>query len=69
KEQAGFYGMIENIDENMGRLAEKLKEWDLYKNTVVIFMSDNGMTGGGSGQGREGSSRRAIHSSMGTRPG
>jgi arylsulfatase len=50
KEQAGFYGMIENIDENMGRLAEKLEEWDLYKNTVVIFMSDNGMTGGGSGQ-------------------
>ncbi|MEQ1859230.1 MAG: arylsulfatase [Chthoniobacteraceae bacterium] len=50
KEQAGFYGMIENIDENMGRLAEKLKEWDLYKNTIVIFMSDNGMTGGGSGQ-------------------
>jgi arylsulfatase A-like enzyme len=49
KDQAGFYGMIENIDENMGRLAEKLKEWDLYKNTVVIFMSDNGTTGGGSG--------------------
>lgn len=49
KEQAGFYGMIENIDENMGRLAEKLKAWDLDKNTVVIFMSDNGTTGGGSG--------------------
>lgn len=48
-EQAGFYGMIENIDENIGRLAEKLKEWDLYKNTVVIFMSDNGTTGGGPG--------------------
>lgn len=49
KDQAGFYGMIENIDENMGRLAEKLKAWDLEKNTVVIFMSDNGTTGGGSG--------------------
>ena len=48
---AGFYGMIENIDENMGRLAEKLEEWDLYKNTIVIFMSDNGMTGNGSGRG------------------
>jgi len=46
KDQAGFFGMIENIDENMGRLAEKLKEWDLYKNTVVIFMSDNGTAGG-----------------------
>ncbi len=48
---AGFYGMIENIDENMGRLAAKLDEWDLYKNTIVIFMSDNGMTGNGSGRG------------------
>jgi arylsulfatase len=49
--QAGFYGMIENIDENMGRLLIKLDEWNLLRNTVVIFMSDNGMTGGGSGRG------------------
>ena len=48
--QAGFYGMIENIDENMGRLMGKLKEWDLFKDTILIFMSDNGMTGGGSGR-------------------
>ena len=50
KTQAGFYGMIENIDENMGRLMDKLQEWDLYKDTILIFMSDNGMTGGGSGR-------------------
>ena len=50
KDQAGFYGMIENIDENMGRLLTTMKQWDLFKNTVVIFMSDNGMTGGGSGK-------------------
>ena len=48
--QAGFYGMIENIDENMGRLMGKLKDWNLYKDTILIFMSDNGMTGGGSGR-------------------
>ena len=47
---AGFYGMIENIDTNLGLTLEKLKAWDLMENTVVIFMSDNGMTGGGSGQ-------------------
>ncbi len=47
KDQAGFYGMIENIDENMGRLAAKLTEWGLTQNTVLIFMSDNGMSGGG----------------------
>jgi arylsulfatase len=43
---AGFYGMIENIDENMGRLMEKLDQWDLSKNTILIFMSDNGSVGG-----------------------
>ena len=47
---AGFYGMIENIDENMGRLMAKLAEWKLEENTILIFLSDNGMTGGGSGR-------------------
>ena len=42
--------MIENIDENMGRLMGKLEEWDLFRDTILIFMSDNGMTGGGSGR-------------------
>lgn len=49
---AGFYGMIENIDENMGHLMKKLAEWDLEENTVLIFMSDNGMTGAGAGASR-----------------
>lgn len=44
-DQAGFYGMVENIDENMGRLIAKLEQWNLTQNTVLIFMSDNGMTG------------------------
>jgi arylsulfatase len=48
-EQAGFYGMVENIDENIGLLNSKLDEWKLSENTLLIFMSDNGMTGGGSG--------------------
>ena len=50
KNEAGFYGMIENIDENVGRLMGKLEQWKLLDNTLVIFMSDNGMTGGGSGR-------------------
>jgi len=51
QQQAGFYGMIENIDENVGRLMGRLEAWDLLSNTLIIFMSDNGMTGGGSGRG------------------
>jgi arylsulfatase A-like enzyme len=49
-EQASYYGMIENIDANVGRLMSKLNSLGLMKNTVIIFMSDNGMTGGGSGK-------------------
>ena len=43
---AEFYGMIENIDENMGRLDAKLTELGLHENTVVIFMTDNGTAAG-----------------------
>ncbi len=34
--------MISNIDENFGKLLERLKEWGLERNTLVIFMTDNG---------------------------
>src|SRR5262249_50569156 len=43
---ANFYGMITNIDENMGRLLERLKEWGLEENTILIFMTDNGSAAG-----------------------
>ena len=49
-QQAGFYGMIENIDENVARLLDYLANRQLFDDTLIIFMSDNGMTGGGSGQ-------------------
>ncbi|MGB6043990.1 MAG: arylsulfatase [Pirellulales bacterium] len=47
KTQANFYGMIENIDDNVGALMEKLRAWDIEDNTLVIFMTDNGRTGNG----------------------
>ena len=43
---AKFYGMIANIDDNVGRLLAKLKEWGLENDTLVIFMNDNGGTAG-----------------------
>ena len=43
---AKFYGMIENIDDNFGRLLGKLREWGVEENTLVIFMTDNGGTAG-----------------------
>ena len=41
-----FYGMITNIDENFGRLRTKLAELGLEDNTILIFMTDNGSSGG-----------------------
>ena len=42
KDVAKFFGMIANIDDNVGRLMAKLKEWGLEENTLVIIMNDNG---------------------------
>ena len=43
---AAFYGMITNIDENFGIMEEKLAEWGLKENTIVIFTTDNGSSAG-----------------------
>jgi arylsulfatase len=45
-ETAKFFGMIENIDFNFGRLLDKLSEWNLANDSLVIFMTDNGGTNG-----------------------
>lgn len=36
------YGMMTNIDENIGRLITDLRKQDLLENTLIIFLSDNG---------------------------
>ncbi|WP_425395628.1 arylsulfatase [Aeoliella sp.] len=36
------FAMIENIDENVGKLRAQLKELGVAEDTIVIFMSDNG---------------------------
>ena len=41
-DQASFFGMIANIDENMGKLEQTLIDAGLRDNTIVIFLTDNG---------------------------
>lgn len=36
------YGMVTNIDDNVGRVMQTLKEQGIYKNTLIIFLTDNG---------------------------
>ena len=43
---AKFFGMIANIDDNVGRLLAQLKEWGVERDTLVVFMNDNGGTAG-----------------------
>lgn len=39
---ARIYGMVTNIDDNLGRLFARLDELKLRDNTIVIFLTDNG---------------------------
>jgi len=43
---AKFFGMIANIDDNVGRLLARLKQWGIERDTLVVFMNDNGGTAG-----------------------
>ncbi len=44
--EPAFCGMIANIDENFGRLRRTLARLGLEQNTILIFMTDNGSSGG-----------------------
>lgn len=41
-----FFGMIANIDENVGKLLDSLKQLGVERDTLFMFMTDNGGTGG-----------------------
>lgn len=43
---ASFFGMIANIDENLGKLEAMLDETGQRRDTIVVFMTDNGGTAG-----------------------
>lgn len=39
---ARIFAMVENIDQNVGRLLQHLAELDIERDTIVIFLTDNG---------------------------
>jgi arylsulfatase A-like enzyme len=43
---ANFFGMIANIDDNVGKLRSFLDEHQLTENTIFIFTTDNGSSSG-----------------------
>lgn len=42
EEYPDYLGQCASLDDNLGRLATKLREKGLYENTVIIFVSDHG---------------------------
>ena len=43
--RAIYNAQIDNMDENIGRVVDKLKEEGAYENTLILFVSDNGCSG------------------------
>jgi len=55
---ACVHGMVENLDDNIGRILKRLDELKLSDNTVVFFLTDNGPNSdryNGGMKGRKGS--------------
>ena len=40
-----YAAMVDNLDDHVGRLVAYLQAHDLYDNTLIIFMADNGASG------------------------
>ncbi len=50
RELAGMYAMIENLDYNVGRIVESLKQNGIADDTHIMFFSDHGDMHGSHGQ-------------------
>lgn len=46
---ADYYGLIEHLDKNVGDIITILKKKRIYKNTIIVFASDNGLAIGSHG--------------------
>jgi arylsulfatase A-like enzyme len=50
RDLAGYYAAIENLDANLGRVIETLRELDMLDNTFIVFFADHGDIHGSHGQ-------------------
>jgi arylsulfatase A-like enzyme len=49
KEIAAYYGMISEVDAEMGRILDTLEQQGLFGTTIVVFAGDNGLALGAHG--------------------
>jgi len=55
---SGYFTAIQEMDRNVGRVLDWLDEKDLRRNTLIVFMSDNGMNMGQHGLYGKGNATR-----------
>jgi arylsulfatase len=62
-----YAAMVDNIDQNLGRLRDALEELGQLDNTIIVFTSDNGGSreGGGKGTTQYFKTVGMVHSHMG----
>ncbi|WP_442512190.1 arylsulfatase [Novipirellula sp. SH528] len=62
-----YAGMIDCVDQNVGKIVTALKEMDVYENTLIVFLHDNGgdVSGGPMGKnetkGTPGTAESLVH--------
>ena len=61
---AEFYGMIANLDHNLGLLRNKLASLQLAENTIFIFLTDNGTSAGIARQALDPGDYRGFNAGM-----
>jgi choline-sulfatase len=49
-----YYGLVSHVDQQVGRIIEKLKQIGEYDNTIIVFTSDHGNLMGEYGQFQKG---------------
>ncbi len=66
KRMAIYAAMIDNVDQNIGRLLNYLEERKELDNTIILFLSDNGGAIGGRVQGMNALGQRGNLNTYGT---
>lgn len=60
-----YYGMVSNLDYNIGRILEHLNKLDLMKNTLIIYSTDNGHAiSGASGAGHDSNNGKLLEGGL-----
>ncbi|MCM8534179.1 MAG: arylsulfatase [Lentisphaeraceae bacterium] len=49
---ATYAAMVDNVDQNVGKIVKRLKEQGVLENTIIIFLSDNGADSSGGFHGK-----------------